>query len=412
MSDFDKATAAVLGTTTHSKVSLIKTKDPNSGVESVFAAHQTVHGAEQEITFIQPSNSPAQNVMDTGGSYTDFQLPYSKNRIAEINLSLSMVSVNPAGMDALPSHFAIDRVEYYSGSNLIASMSNYFYYFKTVLLNSTEQLRVLGRSNNLDADTFQGKKLMPYFTTPLYINLTGPLEGLVTGFLRPQIRIRVFWNTQVEFQGTSPSENNSIWVKNVRLMVESVALLPSEAELTQRSYATDKFTHRFIEDRRIFQQIQSLAENTSYNIPLANLNGPFAGFIVFKTKGNATGLDKTAFVSRFEKIYLTGSNSEILQGGQVLSAEDHRIVSSQSFPSAFFGNDVMQGVIPIVHTSNLFSDLKSGTQNGALILRSQGETLHWSTSVVSPPDGAHDVHVLGLHISAFRIVNGELVSLR
>ena len=94
----------------------------------------------------------------------------------------------------------------------------------------------------------------------------------------------------------------------------------------------------------------------------------------------------------------------------MLSAKDHLVISSISFPSPYLD---VKNVTPVVFSSNLFSDLRFGTANGSVILRAQGEVLHFSTnSAVGLGGDSHDVVCMGLHVSAFRIVHGNLVSMR
>ena len=107
-------------------------------------------------------------------------------------------------------------------------------------------------------------------------------------------------------------------------------------------------------------------------------------------------------------IFVTRMVGAVLQGGYELSSSHHRLMASGSFPSSFFGNTKGK-LTPIVFSTNLFQDLSSGSQMGSYVFRSSGEQLFISQNV-------HNVsiklNIHGFHISAFRIQDGALVSLR
>ena len=149
MSEFDKTNSLVLGGQgTHTTVSAVKTKT-NEGLESIFASQQTARMGGQSIAFIQPNNHPSREVFTSGGAYTDFSLPFNKERTVEINLVVAMASTSV--IQSTPAHFFFDRVEYYAGSNLIAVLSGEFLYMKTNITYSSEQLTTIGRNVNMNS---------------------------------------------------------------------------------------------------------------------------------------------------------------------------------------------------------------------------------------------------------------------
>ena len=106
MSEFDKTNSLVLGGGgTHSTVHGVKTKT-QEGLETIFSAQQTSRIGNQSIVFIQPNNRPSPDVMSSGGAYTDFSLPFTKERIVEMNRVIDVSATTL--VSALPATFFVD----------------------------------------------------------------------------------------------------------------------------------------------------------------------------------------------------------------------------------------------------------------------------------------------------------------
>ena len=76
-------------------------------------------------------------------------------------------------------------------------------------------------------------------------------------------------------------------------------------------------------------------------------------------------------------------------------------------------NGVDNNWAPLIFSKSINSDISTGTVGGSVILRSQGESLHFST-IDMGLEAAMNVEILiiGCHFSAYRVVDGSLVSLR
>ena len=245
-SEFDRSTSTVLGVNTFAKAgNTVKSKDKKTGLEAEFASHQQTHNAVQELSLAQPQQYPAVGVFQNGGSsYTDFHISQNlNNRIASIHLEMTLSTADGSPNNLSPYCFAIQRVEFYSGSNIICLHDNWHLYFRAALLNTTESIISSQDFTNIAPDFIWTTAAKPATISTACVDISGPFIGTVPGLLREQLRCRVYWADNGTF--STPALN----LTSTNLLIESVTLIPEEMESIRKSYASNRFIHRFHESR-------------------------------------------------------------------------------------------------------------------------------------------------------------------
>ena len=118
-STFDKSLDLVLGSKTHSAFNFIKTDAAKGVPGSVWESYQTSHNQPTEYSIIQPSQAPAEAVFASSNAYTEFLFNPNKSRLVQVLLDFKIKAA--ALTSAVASHRLIERIEYYSGSTLLAN---------------------------------------------------------------------------------------------------------------------------------------------------------------------------------------------------------------------------------------------------------------------------------------------------
>ena len=177
----------------------------------------------------------------------------------------------------------------------------------------------------------------------------------------------------------------------------------------QSVYNSAKLMHRFIEPRVVRHQL-SINNNGTYSISLSGLHGAHAGIFVACRRVDDT---MNLYSSVFSKVWLTDSNGAILQGGTPFEVSTLNTLAAGSFAGTFLHDGVSNSWAPLIYSKSINNDLKSGSVGGSVILRSQGESLHFSTVDMGLESALNvEILVIGCHFSAYRCVDGALVSLR
>ena len=411
-SSFDKTLNLVLGDKTHSGFNFLKTEAGNGVPGAVWESFQSSHDQASEYNIVQPAQAPAETVFASSNSYTEFLFNPNKSRLVQVLLDLNVKSPTNPPLYPATVYRLFDRFEYYSGSTLLASYdANSLWAFHGLTRSPAEHTQYREAENQ--TESYQG-----WFDLTDYrkfsLDITGPLASLVTGFVREQIRIRVYYNNEVNWSlmvagpgAWSPYPGQLL--KSIRLIVETTPLPSDEAGVVQSVYNSGKFMHRFIEPR-VVRHALAINNNSTYTISLSGLHGAHSGIFVACRRADD---NINLYSNVFSKVWLTDSNGAILQGGTPFECSTLNTISAGSFAGPFLHNGVAGNWAPLIFSKSINSDIASGTVGGSVILRSQGESLHFSTVEMGLISALNvEILIIGCHFSAYRVVDGSLVSLR
>jgi hypothetical protein len=245
----------------------------------------------------------------------------------------------------------------------------------------------------------------------LIIRVTGPFQHIVPDLLKEQLRIRLFWAAE----DTLAANTGLVVTTPPTLLIESTGLSPTDNNTISSLYNSSLYRHRFTEPR-VITETRFLTNSQNMTISLSNLNGIYSAFLVYAVKkADKTALASGRYENVFNKIWITNAEGAILQGGSELTVDQHQYMLSPMIPNAILATNMGKCVVPLVFTHNFHSDLGTGSCHGVQPLYSQGETLHLVVrrdAVTSLPAEEFNIHVMGIHMSAYRIQDGRLISMR
>lgn len=410
-SAFDRTLSLVLGDKSHSSYNFLKTDGGQGVPPSIFESYQTSHDQASGLTVIQPAQAPSETVYASSNSYTEFLFQPYKSRITQI--LLDWIVKSPSTTVPATGYDLLDRIEYYSGSTLIGSVDASSLWAIHGLTRTPAEHEAMRAATN-QGENYNGSNALSAANERQFsIDITGPLSSLVTSFVREQIRIRVYYRIETEWSfaeavtGTYTVVNGQL-LKSIRLIVESVSLPSDEEGVVKSVYASNRLTHRFIEPRVVRHQM-TIGDSGSYNISLSGLHGAHAAIIV---SCRYVLNNKPLHNDAFEKVWITDSNGAIVNSVP-FENKTLNTISAGSFAGPFLAKAVAGRWAPLLFSKNVNSDLLSGSCNGSLILRSQGESLNFvsKNQALTTPINV-EVVITGYHFSAYRVVDSALVSLR
>ena len=198
-------------------------------------------------------------------------------------------------------------------------------------------------------------------------------------------------------------------LKSIRLITETTPLASDESGVVQIVYNSGKFMHRFVEPR-VVRHALAINDNSTYTISLSGLHGAHSAvFVAARSADDKFG----RYFDAFSKVWISDSNGSIIQGGTPFEVKTLNALASGTFAGPFLKQAVSGYWAPMLFSKSANSDISQGTCGGSVVLRSQGESLHFTTKDMGL-DAAKNVEIiiLGCHFSAYRVVDGNLVSLR
>ena len=135
----------------------------------VYNARQGTRFATQNLVQIQPLTSVPQNLLESGG-YIDYQLRTPQGfLIDDLSLEIKIKNNGVASAKLPMSFFLADKVEFYSGTQLLGSEEGFSNYLKTMLTTVPSQLEVSAPYYNVNHETYVELEELPAGQTKRYM---------------------------------------------------------------------------------------------------------------------------------------------------------------------------------------------------------------------------------------------------
>ena len=395
--------AIVLNTDSHRDSTFIQTAAPNG--KSIWPSHQTSTHSTMETSTVMSSTAISAAILDAGG-YIEFSLPKLNRKIDTLTLEVTLT-----GGDSLvgirQAFLMVDKVEYFAGSSFLGSSDWMSSYLHHCLMNSDEMILAKSRHTNTGADfQVQTQSLQADEERVFYIPVTGMLQGLCPGLLNESLRLRVHFSKDL-FTVKLPTQAAPS-VTKCHLLMEAVSMTPGEVSELASVYQSNKFTHRYHEPR--VQRVNvTMNPAQNFTVSLQNFYGSFSQIWVAIISASVDPIYATTFIDELKSLHITTSDSKIAMGGSILQGSWVQYAHADSFPSSFLHN---HAVYPLCASKHPFVGLAQGSHNGSLDLTARGETLHILSPSTAVPSTPRKILIVGWHVSALRVQNGNIVALR
>ena len=394
---------------THRETSFIRTRG-GENVVSLFPRNQLSSMNTLDTHSVIAQQAVPANIFQSGGGYVEFVLPRLSKKLDNLTLEIKVTNSHATDSKSILAAFQmLDRIEYFAGTSFLMSMDYLAMRLKDVMTKNTEHYTSASRYTNerIVADSgftsIRDSSISALETRVFFLPVTECFHSLIPAFLHEDLRMRVHFAKETDFSGA----DSSIVLTGARLLLEACVLQPQELSEIRAVYQSDKLTVRYFEPR-VQRVPMSLSSQSTYQVSLSNFYGSFCSLWVLSQLQGATLLNGLTSYAEFEQLWLTSASNEVMLGGLNHSAEWLQYSAARFYNSSFLNSG---NVYPFNASMNPALDIHTGTHHGSFELHAKGETLNFTTRVLTG-SGERQIVLIGWHASCLRVQNGTVVVLR